>query len=238
VSTYTDLDPQIIQILVQYERQALVGRLLRGLVHNLSGAIQMVRLPLDLLEIQLKKGGATNSNFTIDSVQEGMAKIFQELELLSAKSAHFIDAEVRQLDLGTLVHEQLEFWRADLFFKHDVSNKVQVESRLPKVHGPYCDVAMAFNIMVEACLEGLRESASPSLSIKIWNEGGMVKLALQGNGEGPSPANAPLQNDQGLLDTKGVRIYLARHTAKSLGGSLEAVSSPNWGMILSLPESA
>jgi two-component system NtrC family sensor kinase len=235
-----ELDPNLLQVLLNYERSALVGRLMRGLVHNISGAVQMARLPMDLLELQLQRGVDSNTMATMGSIQEGMGRLAKELERMSLKSAHCIDLEVRQLDIGSLIYEQLDFWNADLFFKHDVKSKVEVEAGLPKVEGTYADLALAFNAMVENRLWGMRDSQNPQLAVKAWLDGGMVCIASQGYADGAvkEPPESSLLDEAGEYDQNELKLVLAQKAVEPFGGSLKRHAGPDGGMLLRLPGTA
>jgi hypothetical protein len=236
VSTDSQIDPRLIEVLLQYERQAQVGRQLRGIVHNLSGAVQMARLPLDLLEIQLDSPG-DKTDFALKSVQEGMNKIFEELELLSAKSSQMLDTEPRELDFISLIKEQLAFWPADLFFKHDLKHEFQTLSPIMKTRGAYCDLALAFNGILELAMEALRKNDEPEMLIKAWTQKERILLWVgdQKPSSSGSPAGLEPFGTQKKLDLAAMRRFLISQAVKPWDGQLMTPYHPSPGLILSLP---
>ena len=229
------LDPEILQILLHYERQALVGRLLPGMVHNLSGAVQMARLSLDLLELQMEAGEELEPQSALDGMKNGMTKLFRELELLTAKSTQCGDQEPRSHDLKILVNSQLDYWGADLFFKHEVELETRFEPGLPKVKGPYCDIAMVVNLMVEICIDGMRRGQERIMRVGLWPDLDQVKCTIQG-GAWTGGWEPELRKASGEIDYLGLRLYLARKTAQKLGGELGPGEPPQGGILLSLPQ--
>ena len=237
MSSDHQIDPRLIEALVHYERQAQVSRLLRGIVHNLSGAVQMARLPLDLLEIELQKQGAGHTT-ALKSMQGGMGRIFEELELLSAKSSQMLDAEPRDLNIVSLVREQLAFWTADMFFKHEIKHEVQADSPVHKVRGAYCDLASAFNGMMHIALEELQHSDVRDMLIKIWPKGSRIAIWVgdyKATSYGDPAGMEPFKADE-ELDFAQLTRYLISQMVKPWGGELGVSAQGGFGLILSLPQ--
>ena len=71
----------------------MAGRLLPGVVHNLSGAVQLVRLPLDLMEMKLQRADKSELAAKLASAQEGVNRLNNQLELLGGRAGHDLDLE-------------------------------------------------------------------------------------------------------------------------------------------------
>lgn len=218
------LPPEVTLALIRRERLALLGRLLRGVVHNISGAMQMLRLPLDLMELRLAQGESRDLGPKLQAMQQGMTRLAEEVDLLSARSVHAVGGEPSLLDLSRLAAEQLAFWRADMFLKHEA----QVEQDLPSgglpVRASYAEVALAFNLLLANALESLRACGAKGLTVRHRQEGGLALLCVADQGPGPRPEMVPLMfypftGDKGP-DHDGLGLYLARETLASAGGAV------------------
>ena len=115
-----DMPPQVIDALLKRERFALVGRLLAGVVHNLSSPIQMVTLPLDRMEMQMEMGKDPQIEKSWKHLRLGANRLTAQMELLGSKVQQIQDVEPREIDLAQMAREQLAYWEADMFFKHCV----------------------------------------------------------------------------------------------------------------------
>ncbi|KIX15392.1 ATP-binding protein [Dethiosulfatarculus sandiegensis] len=225
MSSKTEINPKILEAFLQAERRAMVSRLLKGVVHNLSGVIQQVRLPLDLIELHLSQDQIQEAASTMDSVQAGVTKLTEELQLLAGRSSQDCDDEIRELELSTLIEEQLAFWPGDMFFKHEA----RVETDLPyldtRTKAPYMDVALAFNALLANALESLKESGENLLRINLADQGEMVWILIEDHGPGPNPDLGDSIFDP-FVTTKdaehpGLGLFLARKALEKWGGIIK-----------------
>lgn len=118
-----ELSPCVLSALLNRERIILTARLLRGVVHNLSSAIQMIALPLDLAQLAVEQGQTEGMSQRLASMHEGTDRLRMEVDLLAKRSLADQRAEAQPLSLARLAGEQLDFWRGDLFCKHEVDQK-------------------------------------------------------------------------------------------------------------------
>lgn len=184
------LAPEVVQALLRREREALVGRMLRGVVHNFSGALQLVRLPLDILEMRLAQNLADDIAARFKAIHNGYVRVAEELELLAGKSTQAQQGAPVILDLAALAREQLAFWRADMYFKHQAQVVAELEGPGPRVRAAYADVALAFNALVANALEALAAAGATGLAIGLGTWEGQPALAVADDAPPPAPEMA------------------------------------------------
>ena len=234
-----ELPAEVTSALLRRERLAQVGRLLKGTVHNISGAMQMLRLPLDLMELRLAQGGVQDISSKLAAMQQGMTRLAQEVDLLGARSAHNSDVRATLLDLSRLAEQELAFWRADMFFKHEA----QLEKDLPlggrPVRASYADVALAFNALVANALDSLRDSGQNGLAVGHVQRDGQALLTVADQGPGPRPEMIPMMFEPFAGDKEpphdGLGLYLARAALTPWGGGVAWRSQPRPHFELALP---
>jgi two-component system C4-dicarboxylate transport sensor histidine kinase DctB len=224
MSTARQLPPEVTLALIRRERLALLGRLLRGVVHNISGAMQMLRLPLDLMELRLAQGETRDLGNKLSAMQQGMTRLAEEVDLLSARSVHGASGEPTLVDLSRLANEQLAFWRADMFFKHEVQLTQDLPTGGLPVRAAYADVALAFNLLLANALESLRASGAKDLKVRHRQQAGRALLSLADAGPGPRPEMIPVMFDPFTGDKEpphdGLGLYLARQALLAAGGTV------------------
>lgn len=226
-----ELSPPAVRALLRRERLALVGRLLKGVVHNLSGGLQMLRLPMDLLELKLAQGQTQDLASKLKAIHHGFERTGSEVELLAAKASQFQGGEQAQpLDLCQLAREQLAFWRADMYFKHEIELEADLPAACPKVLAPYLDVACAFNALVANALEALAPAGARRLQVRWRQEGTRGRLLVGDNGPGPGPETAevmfePFTGDKGG-EHDGLGLFLARAALAPWGGQVGWQAGP------------
>lgn len=234
------LSPEAVEALLKRERKALVGRLLRGLVHNLSGAVQMVRLPLDLLEMKLTQGLEADVAGKLGSAQEGLKRLGDELAVLSDYSASIQSEEPTDVDLARMASDQLAFWHAHPYFKHEVELATELNQGAAKARAAYVDLALAFNALVANAVESLQESGRRGLKVRLVRRQGQVGLEVadegpgvpDGLGGGPMAAFSTAKNGE----HDGLGLFLASRALAPHGGALDHSAGPPCAFSMWLPE--
>ncbi|MCA1905492.1 MAG: HAMP domain-containing histidine kinase [Desulfarculus sp.] len=234
-----ELSPEVVQALLQRERLALVGRLLRGVVHNLSGALQMVRLPVDLLEMRLSQGHSDDLPARLTTIQNGFGRVGQELDLLASKAAQLGATEPELLNLAAVAREQLAFWKADSYFKHQVTLTGNLDEPGPLVRASLADLALAFNALVANAVEALAQAKAGGLRVTAGVFAGRPGLAVSDDAPGPAPTLIPRLCQAFTSDKQpphdGLGLFLAREALRPWGGDISFVSQPEKTFLLLLP---
>ncbi len=233
------LPPAVVQALLQRERLALVGRLLKGVVHNLSGALQMVRLPVDLLEMRLAQGQGDDLPARLATIQNGFGRVGQELELLAGKAAQMEASEAELLNLAAVAREQLAFWKADSYFKHQIQLDGDLDQSGPLVRACQADLALAFNALVANAVEALAAARGVGLRVRAGLFAGRPGLEVGDDAPGPDPALAPRLFEAFAGDKQpphdGLGLFLAQEALRPWGGEIQFVAQPEKVFRLVLP---
>jgi C4-dicarboxylate-specific signal transduction histidine kinase len=201
----------------------------------------VTRLPLDLVEMQLVQGKTPDFKGKLAAVQQGVNRLNQELELLAAKSSQQQRSRPQNLDLAALAREQLDFWRADMFFKHETVLDLQLRCGAALCRAVYLDAALAFNALAANALEAMQAAQTHELAIRCFSEGDRVGLAVSDSGPGPDPDMAsrmfePFTTDKGP-EHDGLGLFLAREALAPWGGRIIWDGDREAGFRLTLPRS-
>ena len=234
------LPPHVVDSLIRREQLSRAGRLLRGTVHNLSGALQTLRLPLDLLEMQLMKGGGQDLGGKLEAMQHGVARMSDELSQLAGLSQQIYRVEAEPLDICLLAREQLEFWRADMFFKHEMQLTAELPQPGPKAQAAYADTALALNVLIANAIESLRETDKRGLAVSLCADDGWAGLKIIDEGPGPDPDMASKMFEPYVgskkPDQEGLGLFLARQALSRWGGELSWGQNPPGAFQMRLPQ--
>ncbi len=233
------LPDHVVMALLKREREALVGRLLPGLLHNVSGAMQMIRLPLDMVGLMLAQANHAQAGERLETVNQGLERLTHELEVLGAKCRQPAGAETGAIDLERMAREQLEFWRADLFFKHNVALTVDFPGGGTLGRGSWDDTCLAFNCLVANCVEALRDTEEPAITVRAWHQGDQVGVFISDSGPGPDEACCGRMFEP-FVTTKGrghdgLGLFLSRWAMQVHQGDVLWRSEPTGGFLLQLP---
>lgn len=227
-----------VSALLQKERLMLAARLLPGVVHNMSGAVQIISMPLELMEMSPKPVSPEDLTPRLESMRQGVDRMLTEMELLAARSSQDRDSQPGLLDLAALAGQQLKFFKCDMFFKHQALIDSQLPAGLGLVEAPYTDVALAFNALVSNALEAMAGQGKGSLRVSAKNIDGRLRLLLSDSGPGPAPKLAqtmfePFTGDKPGHD--GLGLFLARRALEPYGGEVNWLPESPTTWELSLP---
>ena len=235
-----ELSPSVLSALLKRERIIFTARFLSGEVHNLSSAIQMISLPLDLAQLAVEQGNGHDMGPRLDSLRQGLDRLKMEVGLLAKRGLADQRGEAEPLSLARLAVEQLYFWRGDLFCKHEVTQKRRLNQVGGYVKVPYVDAALALNSLLANAVDALRGSRGGWLEVRDFEEDGRRGLAVSDNGAGPSPEMAaglfePFVGDKGE-GHDGLGLYLAAKALEPWGGRLAwRAGAPHTTFVMDLP---
>jgi len=236
----------------QQYQDAYVGRLLRGIIHNLNGVNQAFSLQAALFRsmfvqaegmldaAELASGSAAESLSLLrdllrkrllmvsqmdEKVEEGQRIVARVLPL-SQRYGGGHDASV---SLETIVALEIEILTADTFFKHSVKKTVTIAPDIPPLQQWLGELHTLCSVLLDNALNSLRAVPAPSLSITAYVEGDSLLLAVRDSGVGIEKHVAG-QIFEPFFTTRegatGVGLYLANKMVTAIGGSLEFVSRP------------
>ena len=234
-----DMDSRLLGALLAREREVLAGRLLQGLTHNLAGTLQMIRLPLDLVEAYLGQGKIDRATGKMAEVQAAFNQAEGLMQYLAAYSANLARTKPRDYDLGQLAREHLNFWLADMFFKHEVTLTTEIALGHARVHARYADVALALSALIRNSLDSLMACGKRGLSLRLLLEGERAGILVADEGPGLDPdwserAFLPHESQKDPSH-QGLGLFLAQEAVRPWGGELVWRAGPEKGFLLSLP---
>lgn len=240
---------------------AAVGRLFRGVVHNLNGVLQVSSLHGDMEKLMLGRarelldglqaGEPVTARPLLAELSELLATHGEALEQLQEKTRQGTEILRRVLALPPLVAGpappwsikdvlacEIEFLSADSFFKHKVEKKVVSDPAAPPLSGDLVAIHQMVHLLLVNALEALRDQTSPLLAVQTREEGGQLLVVLADNGPGvtagPDEIFAPFFTTR--EGHRGLGLYLARKLARQAGGELKLLAAaPGATFQLELP---
>lgn len=192
--------------LIRAERQAAVGQLIQGIVHNLKGPLTTMKGGLDIgrkilsalthaaeeetapSQGQLGKWGRDASKAL--ELTATAAERLQEMinSLMEKGTADHIHTLVR-CDLNEIILNELEFLSADLYFKHNIKKDVDLCPEKPVILANPSEIAQVLSNLLGNAKDALTGSPSPTISINTRISGSDILLRVTDNGPGIAPQN-------------------------------------------------
>ncbi|MEW6595820.1 MAG: sensor histidine kinase [Thermodesulfobacteriota bacterium] len=242
------------QACLRQAHDAAVGRLFRGLIHNLNGALQVFSLQTDLFVM-------TSEQATALARQLLAAKLAPETRTLAQQLVDLLlrrEDAVRQMQekardceqvvqrtlllpdfaqtLGTdpytvnsVIRTEVEFLCADSFFKHKVAKDLFLAAEQPPLAEGQLALHQVLFSLLENSVIAVRDSEQPRVVVRSSHAAGITTVVVEDNGPGVPEADRervfePFYST--WTDHLGLGLYLARKLAAELRGTLVCDSSP------------
>jgi signal transduction histidine kinase len=234
---------------------AAVGRLCRGLLHNLNGVIQAFSMQGDLLELMFPKAEALLAEMEsrvapeavgariaalrdllrsraelVGPAQEKVREGQEILRRVSSLAAFSTALKQGRFTLNDLVRANVDFLAASPFFKHKVEKELRLAPDLPPLAGGQAEIFQVLTILLENALEAMQESDGPArLIIDTALDSDGYLLAVEHAGAGLAATDCALVFTPFFTtraDHAGLGLYLARKLITAMGGSISCESRP------------
>ena len=231
-------------------QDAAVGRMFRGIIHNLGGIIQVFSLHTDLSAMMLDKAMAVLEQMRqngsspevaaladllvrrADSLSQMQDKVRQSQQILQRT---LILPEFRQLPGGgpytvnSVIETEMEFMAADSTFKHKVRKVVTLSEPLPPLTRFQLELHQIMHVLLANALEAVQGREGAEVVVESAREGEGIVVRVRDNGPGLSP-DAEAHLYEPFHSTKenhlGLGLYLAKKLIARCGGELSCESSP------------
>jgi len=244
------------QVYLEQSHDAAIGRLFRGLIHNLNGAIQSFSLHSELLGLSLGQAlGLTREILAQGGnlSSPGMEKITKLEEIIEKRSGSLEEMmdkvnlcrtimrmtqnlpdlqkslEGGPYTVNSAIRSEVEFLCADSFFKHKVKKELDLAEDLPSLTQFQVEVHQAVSILLSNALEAMRECEDPFLRIESFEKEGKIVVIVQDSGDGVSADNLPHIFEPFFAtwpNHLGMGLYMARKIMERCCGEIECESRP------------
>ncbi len=230
---------------------ATIGRLFKGILHNLNGVIQALSMQVELLELGFERalefvdaidaGGEPASCGELRQLLERRRELVGQIldrvqavcEIISL--ADLLQQEEGGGDLTKEVQFAVRFMTADRFFKHQVEKEIDVAPGL-RVGMASSSLRFVLQVLLEnACEAMVVVGERGRLVVRAMTRGDTVELAVEDSGPDPGPLDehllfAPFVSSK--PGHAGLGLYFARQLVEEAGGSITATRLPDRTRVL------
>jgi signal transduction histidine kinase len=216
MSKELDNEEKWIEAFVRFGFDASVGRLFRGVIHNLNGVGQAFSMQTELLLMMFEQAEDKLSKLsqadTLESAKEQAAGLREMLAKRAAMAQRLTGvvntlqetmkrtsvlmeesrdpAGVHAFKLRDVITTEIEFMNSDGFLKHKVNKELSLAENIPALACHRVELHQIMEILLEnasqALAGNLANEPSPRLSISTSLDDDHVKVLVVDNGPGIS----------------------------------------------------
>lgn len=231
-------------------QDAAVGRMFRGIVHNLGGVIQVFSMQTELSAMMLDKAlellaqmCQTGPTPELDTLHDLLARRTETLAQMQEKvrqSQQILQRtallpEFKQLPGGApytvnaVIETEVEFMAAASIFKHKVHKMITLAEGLPPLVRFQLELHQIVHILLSNAMEAVQGREGAEIVIESAREGEGFGVLVQDNGPGLDP-EAAAHLYEAFNSTReghpGLGLYLAKKLITRCGGEISCESSP------------
>lgn len=163
---------------------ASLGKLLGGLIHNLNSPLHSLGMQMDVMQhFILKKGEISND--VSEKLSARLTQMNNEFENLNNQiriagmRADLEGSPPEKLDINHFLHQEMQFLKTNLYFKHNVETTLELSPSLQAVTAPPPHFSLAMGLFLERLAEELEKLKSSTLSLGTDAEEGHPVISVR-----------------------------------------------------------
>ena len=181
--------PEFISAFIERYRYSELGELVKGIIHNLNGSLQILSMQMELLERMLVREGEKIP----PAIPKQMSQCLEQLEkfnglikVLIEKGVHDELDTPQLIQLNDLLEGELSLLHHNLFFKHQIKVQKNLAPDLPYLQGYYVDFSQGLLNLIHNAVEAMEESSLKKLTLVTGKKGDQVQIVIKDTGCGIS----------------------------------------------------
>lgn len=186
--------------LVKKERQAIIGQMVQGIVHNLRGPLTVVHARAEIAcktarkLLEISKDDPDNFRklvekviHNLDSLLEAVDRTDLLIDSLLAKGRQEAAGEKQRLNLNDIIAQEIKFLDADMDLKRGVKQYLDLDSSIPDLYGAYSDFSQVTYNLIKNASEAMKNLQKKELRISTRHDDENIYIIFQDTGSGISP---------------------------------------------------
>lgn len=176
---------QSLDALFEKDRLSQLGKIVKGLIHNINGPLQNLSMLVEMLvkgQDQLdglvsKQPQDFSENWeTLSNKQrQRFQRLIQQISILAEMLRDFmilleIERNESDVDLNLILEKMASVFHSDLFFKHQVDIELRLEKNLPLVPIQGREIIPALMHIFQNAITALKEAPQKKLTIECLRE--------------------------------------------------------------------
>jgi signal transduction histidine kinase len=228
---------KLLAVIIEQSKTSTLGTLVKGIVHNLNGSLQILSMRMELLQRMLAQEKGNTTPTAREHVEQCLGQIDQFrglIEVLMKKSMHDEQDGLQLVQVNDLLEESLASLFHNLFFKHQVKVTKNFSLALPPIKGRYSDLNQGFWNILQNAIEAMETTPTKQLTLTTDTNGKQIRIAVEDTGCG-IPETIKDALFQPFITTKkgqhsGLGLFITQALLRPYGASF-AFSSSEGGTV-------
>ena len=166
--------------LLNEHKLAAIGQLAAGISHNLNTPITIIQANAELLK--LRNPDAPE----IDKIINQTGRMSSLINTILEKGKRDQESDYIDLDINELLKNELEFFNANLYYKHKIEKRFDFCEDLPVFKAIYSDFSQSIMNIIQNAIDAMYNRSERILFIKTSKNESEIVLAISDTGSGIS----------------------------------------------------
>ncbi len=176
---------QLEMELLRESKLAEFGAMAAGIAHNLNGPLTSI---LGSCELMAMTQGKTPDMERIRAQATVMKDI---IEILVRKCRQEQNPEPQEISIVELIETEWKFLHANLFFKHDVEKRLELDQTAPKIWAVYADLSQVIGNLLRNAIDALYGREEKRVLVRTRHNDRFLFVEIEDTGIGIKQEDMP-----------------------------------------------
>lgn len=164
--------------LLKENKMASIGHLAAGITHNLNTPISIIQGNAELLQVKSPKSKE------VEMILKQTKRMSELIRTIVTKGKQELNYEEDEIDLNFLLKTEIEFLNANLYFKHYIDCKLDLDNPIPTLYGIYSDYSQSIAVIIENSIDAMYKLEKRELFVQTKRQKDKIKVVIRDTGTG------------------------------------------------------
>ena len=166
------------------------GELIQGIIHNINTPLSTINGGIDILRMAItkdKKNNKSNHDYYLDRIEKIKGAVKNVISIIRSTMQRSRDensVEKINLDINRLLKQELDFFEANMFYKHQIKKEIIFADDLPSIKTIYSDISQIVINLIQNSLDAMWNSEIKELTVRTNLERDNIAIYISDTGCG------------------------------------------------------